>query len=219
MIEIIEKADFKNLFKILFDDLSPFEKIIELLEESRFTDKKDMLGYLEREIKKNIVMPLDDKLFIKYEEKEKNITIFLKFLAMFEIGKRMFKIEETGEYVYSPSQFFKKFFSLFEGRKEKVWSFYFDVKQKLLGKSLISVGTSDFAYILIKDILFDALKYNSKGLIIAHNHPSGDLTPSEQDILFSRKLSKICKDIGFMFLDHIIISEEGYYSMKENGDL
>ena len=80
------------------------------------------------------------------------------------------------------------------------------------------MGTSDFAFIRIKDIILEAIKFEANGIIVVHNHPTGDLRPSYEDIRFTKKLKKICKDLGFSLLDHIIFSKESYYSMRENGD-
>lgn len=223
MVELIEKVSLGKLFKIIFDDITPFEEFIEFLEKTNFSDKKDIVKYIERNIRKIIndsnVDNSSSNRDLNYSLKNNKNNMYLKFLALMELGKRIYRVKDGEEYIYTPYQLYKKYYSLFQGKKEKVWCFYFNVKQKLLGKSLISMGSSDFAIILIKDILIDALKYDSKGLIIVHNHPSGDLSPSEQDLFFTKKLKKICKEIGFILLDHIIVTDESYYSMKEKGDL
>jgi len=66
-----------------------------------------------------------------------------------------------------------------------------------------------------REIFRPALECNAKGVIIAHNHPSGDPTPSEDDIINTKKLQKFGETFGFPLLDHVIIGYGEYYSMLQ----
>jgi DNA repair protein RadC len=70
-----------------------------------------------------------------------------------------------------------------------------------------------------KMIFSIALKANAVGIIVAHNHPSGNLTPSSEDILLTKKLKDGAKLLNMSLLDHVIISAEGYYSFADSGVL
>lgn len=62
-----------------------------------------------------------------------------------------------------------------------------------------------------------AIKYNSRNIIIAHNHPNGDCTPSDRDVVATRNLKRILNDLGINLLDHVIVSKRSAVSMKETG--
>ena len=61
------------------------------------------------------------------------------------------------------------------------------------------------------------MRYNSAGVILAHNHPSGNLRPSKQDIQLTEALQELLEKINVMVLDHVIIGDDEYFSFKEEG--
>jgi DNA repair protein RadC len=112
--------------------------------------------------------------------------------------------------------------SLWSDKIEYVEEFYvllMNKANKVLGISKISEGGLSGTLVDPKRIFQTALKTNALGIILAHNHPSGNLQPSEADI----KITKKIKDAGFMLdiavLDHIIIGDDRYYSFADEGSL
>ncbi len=82
----------------------------------------------------------------------------------------------------------------------------------------VSVGTLDASLVHPREVLKGLLLSNSAACIVAHNHPSGDPTPSQEDIALTRRLYDACQLVGVPVLDHVIIGTDGrYYSWKENG--
>lgn len=77
----------------------------------------------------------------------------------------------------------------------------------------LSYGGTNFAMLEPKDVLYEAIKINAPKIIIVHNHPSGDPTPSKADITLTQRLIECTKLIGIQFLDHIIIAENGSISI------
>lgn len=100
--------------------------------------------------------------------------------------------------------------------RETFIAIYLDSHNNVLSTSIISYGTIDFAYVNVKMIFSYALKYQASKIIVVHNHPTGDPTPSNEDINFTEKVSSISKDFGITLLDHIIIANT-YYSFKGEG--
>ena len=90
---------------------------------------------------------------------------------------------------------------------------------RVLGISCISKGGISGTVVDVKIILQTALKANASGLIVSHNHPSGNLTPSEQDIKITEKLKNACRFLDISLLDHLIVTDEGYYSFGDEGIL
>lgn len=87
---------------------------------------------------------------------------------------------------------------------------------ELLGYSIISSGGINGTIVDIKVIFQIALKANASGLIISHNHPSGNLHPSKSDNKITNKIFRAGKIMDIPILDHVIITSEGYYSFADN---
>jgi DNA repair protein RadC len=89
----------------------------------------------------------------------------------------------------------------------------------VLGIYELSKGGISGTIVDIRIILSVALKCNASSIILVHNHPSGNLTPSEADIKITDKLKNACELLEIYLLDHLIISKEGYYSFAKSGNL
>lgn len=90
-----------------------------------------------------------------------------------------------------------------------------NTKSKLLGESDISKGTVNASLISPREIFVEALEKKAVSIILLHNHPSGDPTPSRHDILFTERVKKAGELIGVELLDHIIIGNNCYISFAE----
>ena len=85
-------------------------------------------------------------------------------------------------------------------------------KNYVLGVSIIGMGSTTGTVVNIKEILQLAIKTNSSGIILGHNHPSGNLEPSNNDIEITRKIKRLCELCDIALLDHIILTNEGHCS-------
>jgi DNA repair protein RadC len=94
-----------------------------------------------------------------------------------------------------------------------------DRSNRVLGQTLISSGGTAGTVVDPKLVFVTALKTKSAALIIAHNHPSGNLQPSEADLRMTRQLKQAGSWLELPILDHLIITEESYYSMADEGVL
>jgi len=82
----------------------------------------------------------------------------------------------------------------------------------VLGISKVSMGTTTKTIINIKEIFQLAVKTNSSAIILCHNHPSGNLNPSEADVEITRRIKEVCGLCDITLLDHIILAKEGFTS-------
>lgn len=87
----------------------------------------------------------------------------------------------------------------------------------LVGTETLFVGTIDKSVIYPREILEKVLQYKAKGIIFAHNHPSGNLRPSKQDIQMTEHMQEVLELIDVKLLEHIIITKDGYFSFLEEG--
>lgn len=91
-----------------------------------------------------------------------------------------------------------------------------DTKQQLITHKRISIGGISEATVDIRQILREALLCGASGIILAHNHPSGNPTPSQQDNNLTKSLDEACRLMRIKLIDHIIVGDNDYYSYYEH---
>lgn len=101
---------------------------------------------------------------------------------------------------------------------EKVMCVFVDSKNQIIKKEFVSEGSLNFSIIEPRKIIKLALIYNAYGFFLIHNHPSGDTTPSLEDINLTKKIKEITKKLDLYFLDHIIVGNN-YYSFYDSNEL
>lgn len=106
---------------------------------------------------------------------------------------------------------------LAELKREHVVLVTLDSRNKAIDKHVISIGTLDAALVHPREIYQPAILDNAAKIIVAHNHPSGSIEPSEDDDLITKRLIAAGKVVGIPLIDHIVIGREGYYSYQESG--
>lgn len=94
-----------------------------------------------------------------------------------------------------------------------------DTKHHVLKTALISVGTLDASIVHPRDVFREATISGAFGVIVFHNHPSGDPRPSGDDVALTRRLLAAGDLMGITVIDHLILSERGFHSLKESGSL
>ncbi len=94
---------------------------------------------------------------------------------------------------------------------------FLSVSQNIIHHEILSEGGIDMVMIEPRAIIKKALDYNAKSIILCHNHPSGNLKPSKADISLTEKVKQAATLFDIKLLDHIIVSNEGYYSLADEG--
>ncbi len=92
-------------------------------------------------------------------------------------------------------------------------------KNRLLYEKVISTGTVNSSLVSPREIFLEALRHQAVSVCLIHNHPSGDPSPSREDILITKRLKEAGEIIGIYLLDHVIIGDNSYNSMKKRGIL
>ncbi len=101
--------------------------------------------------------------------------------------------------------------------REQFRILFLDKRNRLILDEVQQTGTIDHTPVYVREICRRALEVNATALILAHNHPSGDPTPSRGDIEMTREIVKVAKGLGISVHDHIIIAKEGHASFKGLG--
>lgn len=150
------------------------------------------------------------------------ITKATIILAVVELGRRVFFQENNKNTLgyTNPSVIYQNTKYLFNDKKqEHFYCFYFDNKQHLIGKELLFVGTVNKSLVHPREVFKYAYLYSATSIICIHNHPSGDVNPSLEDIELTNALIKIGLIQKIPLLDHIIVGNNNYYSFSDNGKI
>lgn len=102
---------------------------------------------------------------------------------------------------------------------EYVYLFVLDIRNRLTGFFEISHGAGNCSLVPIREIMRNLLCLDAFSFILVHNHPSGDPSPSPEDIAATKNIAAASETVGVRFLDHIIVGDGHYYSFKEWGDI
>ena len=138
-----------------------------------------------------------------------------RLLAAIELGRRMF-MEADGQLVInSPETVFNHCRFLLKKRQEYVVALYLNSRNELIFKKILFIGSVSNSLVRARDIIVYALLKNAVNIILVHNHPSGDPTPSGDDIKITQELTKTLKLLDIRLLDHVIVAAKGFTSLLE----
>lgn len=123
-----------------------------------------------------------------------------------------------GELSSSPAKVANLFREFFDDlSRENVGLMMLDAQHKVIGIQTLFVGTTDECRVYPKEIVKLALLSNAVGVILCHNHPSGNLKASREDEVLTKKLAEALALIDVTVLDHVILSEDNFLSLREEG--
>lgn len=144
----------------------------------------------------------------------------IELMAAIELGKRIYLKYELDEQerLNEPEKIYLNNLYLFRDKKQEYfYCLYLDNKNRLLERKLLFMGTINRSLVHPREIFKEAYLLSSSGIICMHNHPSGDLMPSDEDILLTKNLVEIGRLQGVNVLDHLIVTNHGYYSFFKEG--
>ena len=141
--------------------------------------------------------------------------------AALELGRRAGLGQPTEKPVLDNSQVAYKILSRDLGKQphEECWVLYLNRRNQLISKDRLSSGGVSATVVDVRMILKRAIEKLASGVILAHNHPSGQLKPSKSDINLTKKLKEACRVMDVKLLDHLIVTKSGYYSFSDEGAL
>jgi len=156
---------------------------------------------------------IDDLMKIKGIGKVKALQI----LCIVELSNRISKARAQHTLSFSSPESIAGYYmeDMRHKEREQLLVMLLNTKNKLLCDKIISTGTINSSLVSPREIFATAVKYNAVNIIVIHNHPSGDPTPSREDILITRRIKEAGDLIGIKLLDHLIIGDNCYISFKE----
>ena len=140
-----------------------------------------------------------------------------QIMAGLELGRRVLgQNGNSGKKLSSPKDVFEYLRILLKGeKKERFLALYLDSKNRCIGQETISIGILDSSHAHPREIFQGAIAAGAKSVIVAHNHPSGDPTPSKEDAEVTQRLRQAGKILGIELLDHIVVGDKDCVSMRE----
>lgn len=146
----------------------------------------------------------------------------IELVAAIELGRRVYMEENYNDLVYltNPKSIISYFNNLFNGIKQELfYVIYLDNQKKYIDKKLLFKGTVNYSLVHPREIFKEAYMLSASYIICIHNHPSGNATPSSNDIELTERIKNIGNLHGIILIDHIIIGKNNYYSFYEDNNL
>jgi len=138
-----------------------------------------------------------------------------QLLAAAELGRRLWPDGDAAPLVRGPETVFDLTRDIRGTNREHFVGFYLNSRNQVLRREIISIGSLNASIVHPREVYQPAIAVSAASLILAHNHPSGDPTPSEEDLLVTRRLEEAGKTLGIQVLDHIIVARSGAASIRE----
>ena len=148
------------------------------------------------------------------------MTKAVRIQCAFEMGRRILSAGRELTHAGTPESVWLAVLPDIAGlQKEEFRVLVVNNKNRILKKSIISIGTVSETIVHPREVFREAIKEGGSAIIITHNHPSGILTPSKEDIKATERIAEAGQIIGIPMLDHVIVTDNAYYSMREGGYL
>lgn len=219
-------------FKQIYSDSLPREKLIEFGPDGLSNAELLAIIFMTGTRSEN-VLELSNRVIKEYgsrsitEVKDTSKIMDLlglgqskaaQVIAVFELGRRFFREQSQRlPVIRDPEDVYKLLEHMTRLKKEELRALYLNSRQVVIREELISLGSENMNIVSPKEIIHPAVELMAKGIIIVHNHPSGELKPSEEDKVFTNNLKEACNIMQVQLLDHLVISSGGYLSFASDG--
>ncbi len=140
-----------------------------------------------------------------------------QILACFEMGRRYFAPQPVSAKVTKPDDILPLVAHLREKRQEHFCCITLNGAGEVLGNRIVTVGLLNHSLVHPREVFADAITDRAASVICVHNHPSGSLEPSPQDIAITTQLKEAGALVGIQLIDHVIVTKTGYVSLRERG--
>ena len=138
----------------------------------------------------------------------------VQLIAVFELGKRFFRAQNGIKYFRTSEDVYDYVNPMEKLPKEHVKGLYLDTRYKLIYEEVLSIGGLNANLLHPREVFRPALEHNAYAVILVHNHPSGDPTPSDEDKNTTKLLNEAANILHIPLLDHLIVGKACYKSLK-----
>jgi DNA repair protein RadC len=140
-----------------------------------------------------------------------------RMAAVFELGRRAFASPPEEPRVGSPAEAYALVRDLAKAKKEHLVALYLDAQNRLIHRDTVSIGSLNTTRTHPREVMHPAIVHSALAFVLVHNHPSGSLDPSRDDVEFTRTMQRAGELMGISLYDHLIVSQRGFVSLKERG--
>ena len=138
-----------------------------------------------------------------------------QLLAAAEIGRRLWPDGEAVPLIRGPENVYELMRDIRRSSREHFVGFYLNSRNQVLRREIVSIGSLNASLVHPREVFVPAIALSAASLILAHNHPSGDPTPSEEDLAITRRIQDSGRLLGIELLDHVVVARDAYTSFKE----
>ena len=138
-----------------------------------------------------------------------------QLLAAAEIGRRLWPEGDPIPLIRGPESVYELTHDIRSSNREHFVGFYLNSRNQVLRREIISIGSLNASIVHPREVFVPAIAVSAASLILAHNHPSGDATPSEEDLAITRRIQEAGRLLGIELLDHVVVARGTYVSFKE----
>ncbi|MDD4902150.1 MAG: DNA repair protein RadC [Patescibacteria group bacterium] len=138
-----------------------------------------------------------------------------EIVACFELGRRLLQNKQSA-LLLAPNDVWDELKDIRDNKKEHFVIFFLDARNQEIKREIISVGSLDANLVHPREVFEPAVRHLAAQIIIAHNHPSGDPSPSPEDVNITKQLVDAGKILGIEISDHVIVCKTIFFSFKEH---
>jgi len=140
-----------------------------------------------------------------------------QIVACGELGKRFYEKNSSGfTVIRTAKDAYEYLRDMHNLPKEHLRGLYLNSHNRIIHDEVISIGTINTNIVHPREVFRPAIEYSAAAVILAHNHPSGSAVPSKEDVEITEQLVRAGKIIGINILDHVVVTKDGYVSIKAN---
>lgn len=138
-----------------------------------------------------------------------------EIVACFELGRRLLQNKQTA-LLLSPKDVWDQLKDIRDNKKEHFVVFFLDARNQEIKREIISIGSLNANLVHPREVFEPAIRYLAAQILVAHNHPSGDPSPSPEDLEITKQLVDAGKLLGIEVKDHVIVSKVNFFSFREH---
>lgn len=138
-----------------------------------------------------------------------------EIIACFELGRRLLK-DKQSSVLLSAKDVWERMADIRDSKREHFVVFYLDSRDQELRREVVSIGTLNASLVHPREVFEQAITSHAASVIFAHNHPSGDTTPSQADKEITKKLEHAGRILDISVIDHVIVTKESWKSILED---